>query len=157
VRRLGDTALLRTAPEALRQDAKRHSGHYARFARGNTWHHELGRAGFVLHRHPVLAAVHRFPTHLVDELGRRRGVDSVDRLSDLRHHGNDGARYVLATLRKRGRGGIATFVGVVAGAEGGGVPDFTPDGVFAVYQHVENTLYTSGNGSLFAVIQMANP
>jgi hypothetical protein len=52
---------------------------------------------------------------------------------------------------------IAAFVGVVAGAEGGGVPDFTPDGVFAVYQHVENTLYTSGNGSLFAVINMANP
>src|ERR1019366_3236313 len=53
--------------------------------------------------------------------------------------------------------GFRIFVIVVAGAEGGGVPDFTPDGVFAVYQHVENTLYTSGNGSLFAVIQMANP
>jgi hypothetical protein len=52
---------------------------------------------------------------------------------------------------------ITAFVGVVAAADGGGVPDFTPDGVFLVYQNVENTLYGSGNSSPFAVLDAANP
>jgi hypothetical protein len=52
---------------------------------------------------------------------------------------------------------IKAFVGVVAAASSGvAVPDFTPDGVFAVYQEVEKTLYGSGNGSPFAVLDKMN-